>query len=44
MIKWPRLHYERLPGEPAPKVVKIPVRQLGLATGRVVVVRRKRVA
>lgn len=28
-----------LESEPKPKVVKIPVRQLGLATGRVIVVR-----
>lgn len=35
------MRYERLDSEPAPKRVAIAVRQLGLATGKIVLVNRK---
>ena len=39
-----KLKFETLSSEPKPEIIvtKIPVRQLGLATGRVVIVRRAR--
>lgn len=36
------LNYEKLETEPEPKIVEIDIRQLGLRTGQVVIVRKGR--